>query len=107
MLDAARSDRHKYYTDAMSWIELPAAEEAQRILNNYLIENRIFMTAKLADAFRLVSVDLALVNRHYRSHKQYGLPDSFTKSADRFALLPQQMQEIEQMIQHRLHYKQA
>lgn len=107
LLDAAKPDRHKYYTDAMSWIELSAAEEAQRILNNYLIEDRIFMTAKLADAFRLVCVDLALVNGDYRSHKQYGLPDAFDRSAERFALLPQKIQEIEQMIQDRLHYEQA
>jgi hypothetical protein len=62
VLSARRQDRHKYYSDAMSWIDLSAAEEAQRVLNNYLIENRIFMPAKLADAFRLVSMDLALVN---------------------------------------------
>jgi len=107
LLNAPKRDRLRYYTDAMSWIELSKAEEAQRILNNYLIENRIFMTAKLANTFHSVSVDLALVNSDYRFHKQYDLPDSFTKSADRFALLFQQIQNIEQMIQDRLHYEQA
>jgi hypothetical protein len=107
LVSTTRANRSKCYTDAMSWIELGDAETAQRILNNYLIENRIFMTAELAEAFRAVGTDLALVNSGYRSHIQYHLPESFTESADRFATLPPRIAKIESMIQDRLHYQNA
>jgi hypothetical protein len=105
--NATRANRSKCYSDAMSWIELVDAENAQRILNNDLIENRIFMTAELAETFRAVSTDLALVNSDYRSHIQYQLPESFTESASRFATLPPSIAKIESMIQGRLHYQNA
>jgi hypothetical protein len=99
--------RNKYYNDAMAWIDLNDAENAQRNLNNYLIEHRIFMETGLAEAFRVVSVDLALVNSDYRTHKQCSVADSFSSSATRFSKVGPQIQAIEAMIQHRLHYEGA
>jgi hypothetical protein len=99
--------RNNYYNDAMAWIELNDAENAQRNLNNYLTEHRIFMETALAEAFRIVSLDLGLVNSDYRTHKQYSVADSFSSSAARFSKTEPQIRAIEAMIQRRLHYESA
>ena len=75
--ETSRGKRYKAYTDLIAWVELTDAENAQVKLNNYLIEHRIFMESRLSEAFRSVSVDLALANGDYRSHKQYGTPSAF------------------------------
>ena len=51
---AAAKDRGKYYNEAIFWLDFSEAESAQRIFHNYLVENRIFMTADLREEFSAV-----------------------------------------------------
>jgi len=102
-----RGKRYKAYTDLIAWVELNNAESAQIKLNNYLIEHRIFMESRLSEAFRSVSVDLALANGDYRSHKQFGTPSAFDSSEKHFSKTEPQIRAIEAMIQERLHYEGA
>jgi len=105
--ETPRGKRYKAYTDLIAWVELADADNAQVRLNNYLIENRIFMESRLSEAFRSVSIDLALANSNYRSHKQHGTPSAFDSGVEHFSKTEPQIRAIEAMIQERLHYEGA
>lgn len=84
VLASAPDRRLKIYSDAMEWLGLNDADRAQIDLNNYLIENGLFMTRELAEVISDVSRDLALVNNEYRLHKQYGGDKYFDRAMARF-----------------------
>src|ERR1051326_2668896 len=53
--NAQPNDRITYYLEAIEGIGIADALNQHRLLNNYLIENRIFMSGELYDAFNAVT----------------------------------------------------
>ena len=100
----AASDRSKYYSEAMFWIELNDAHSSQVKLNNYIIKNRIFMTRELEAGFTAVSVTLADALMDHRFWKEGLGHEYITSSIKKFEGLKDKIVEIEKLVQRRLLY---
>jgi hypothetical protein len=107
LLKVEKSQRRSLYNEKIDWVELSNAENAQRDLNNYLIEHRLLMSDELAEAFRGVSKELALVNVEYRNYKQYNLGNALGEGAERFTKIAPPIEQIGSLIQKRLNYEKA
>jgi len=108
--DALRkaSDRGKYFSDAMAGIYLDDAKEKQRMLHNYLIEHRIFMTDELRKKFGAVDDSLSKALTSYvvgKDSKAWELVRSGQKEV--LGNLKIMIDDVEQAIQERLHYEEA
>jgi hypothetical protein len=100
-------DRRKYYREAMEVIEIHDWKETNRLFNNYLIENRIFMTDELRSKFNAVSDALskALIDFENRNITRDG---SLWHSAETaVAELRSKIDEVEKAVQKRLRYEEA
>ena len=99
LLNIEKGKRNNLYNERVEWIDLSKAENAQGVLNNYLLEHRILMSDELAGAFQEVSKQLAIVNVTYRLYKESKLsnpssesaPNLFRQSAERFAQIASNM----------------
>ena len=103
----AASDRLKYYSEAIFWIELNDAHSAQVKLNNYIIENRIFMTPELQDGFSAVSFTLAEALIEHRQWKERLGHEFLTSSVTKVNGLKERISEVEKAVQARLRYDAA
>src|SRR6266849_6971153 len=55
LLQLQASNRNQYYGRLTFWSDLDEAKSAQRDLNNYLVQNRIFMTESLCQPFNEIN----------------------------------------------------
>jgi hypothetical protein len=55
MRNASKPDRHKVYRKAIDGINFDEAKEKHRVLSNYLIENRIFLSQDIHETARIVA----------------------------------------------------
>ncbi|MGA2589606.1 MAG: hypothetical protein ABSH32_06805 [Bryobacteraceae bacterium] len=97
------SDRRKYFTDAMAGINFDDAKEKQRIFHNYLIENRIFMTAELREKFGMLDRSLSTLLTNYSVQPAH----SAQSDQEEVNRLKNMIDEVEQLVQERLHYEEA
>jgi hypothetical protein len=100
-------DRQAYYRDALAGVQFDEAQEKRRLFNNYLIENRIFMTKELHTKFSHVSKILAQGLTSFEIGKQakdYAMQREGTKS---ITTLQPSIDEAEQAVQDRLHFGDA
>jgi hypothetical protein len=76
-------DRQKYYREAMEAIEIDDWNEKNRLFNNYLVENRIFMTDDLRSKFNAVSGTLsnALIDFENRNITKDGTPQNHDRAS--------------------------
>jgi hypothetical protein len=107
--DALRkaSDRQKCFSEAMAGIDFDDAEEKRRIFQNYLIENRIFMTDELRKKFGAVADCFSTALTSYDVGKKAndrGMEHSGRKTV---AHLKEMIDEVEQAVQERLRYEEA
>ena len=76
-------------------------------LNNYIIENRIFMTPELQDGFSAVSFTLAEALIEHRQWKERVGHELLTSSVTKVADLKERIAEVEKAVQVRLRYDAA
>jgi hypothetical protein len=101
------TDRNKYFAEAMAEVNLDEANEKQRLFQNYLIENRIFMTDDLRKQFGDANDALSTALHSYevgRKHIQSGLTISGQREVSR---LKDIIDKVELAVQKRLHYEDA
>jgi hypothetical protein len=100
-------DRQKYYREAMEVIEIDAWREKNRLFNNYLIENRIFMTDALRSKFGGVSdvLSRALIDFENRSLTKDG--SLYYSAETAVGELRSKIDPVEKEVQKRLGYGEA
>jgi hypothetical protein len=103
----AASDRPAYYREANELVELDVAEEKRRAFNNYLIENRIFMTAELRDKFGDVAKDLIEGLNSFDVGRQAKDMSLRREGIKQIGSLAPKIEEVERAVQKRLHYDEA
>jgi hypothetical protein len=103
-----KTDRQAYFSNAMAWIELSDANEKSSIFNNYLIENRIFMTDELRTKCGAINECISKALSYYDS-AMTDQNDAYTinTAREQLANLKPKIDDVEQAIQKRLHYEEA
>lgn len=100
-------DRSAYYTKITGILDLDEANNKTRILNNYLIEHRIFLSPELQQAFNVVVQSLLTGLNEFSIGKRHGdfklEQDGFNKIAG----LQNKVPDVERAVQRRLHYDEA
>jgi hypothetical protein len=107
--DALRkaSDRQKCFSEAIAGIDFDEAEEKRRIFQNYLIENRIFMTDELRKKFGSVAECFSAALTSYSVGKDANNWEMQHSGVKQVAQLKEMIDEVEQAVQERLRYEEA
>jgi hypothetical protein len=96
-------DRTAYYKKLVAALDLDAANDKQRLLNNYLIESQIFMNKELQQQFETLSHELALGLTEFSSiDRKLAL-----EGINRISELHKKMPDLAKALQKRLHYDEA
>jgi hypothetical protein len=101
----AAPDKSKYYTETIFWHKLSAAQESVRDLHNYILNNKIFLNVELSA--RLNKADEVLnsalidseISKEAKEHKL--IYEAYKNIKEKVTPL---INEIEQLVQKRLHY---
>jgi hypothetical protein len=101
------SDRQTYYREAVQGIEFDEAQEKRRVFNNYLIENRIFMTDDLRTKFGDVSKTLVEALTSYDVGKQAEDHTMQREGIRSITNLQPAIDEVEKAVQERLKFGDA
>jgi hypothetical protein len=104
----AAPDKFKYYTEAIFWHKLSAAQESVRDLHNYIVNNRIFLNVELSTRFKKADEVLysALIDSEVsrEANGRKFISEAHKKIKEEVTPL---IGEIEQLVQKRLHYDKA
>ncbi|MBI3611342.1 MAG: hypothetical protein HY204_11675 [Nitrospirae bacterium] len=104
----AAPDKFKYYTEAIFWHKLSAAQESVRDLHNYIVNNRIFLNVELSTRFNKADEVLysALIDSEVsrEANERKFISEAYKKIKEEVTPL---IGEIEQLVQKRLHYDKA
>ena len=101
------SDRAAYYREAVFWVELDDVESSQTTFHNYLIENRIFMTAELREKFSAVDAVLSEALVEHRTAHETRDFQSLRSSVEKVVQLSEKIAQVEEAVQKRLRYEEA
>jgi len=100
-------DRDGYYRKIIADIGFDDAAEKYRILNNYLIQNRIFMTSELKAKFNAVADALSRSLALYEVGKQAKDPKMQFEAVEQISALNDKISDVERAVQERLRYEEA
>lgn len=100
-------DRATYYRDAIYWVDHREAQGAQAAFHNFLVQNRIFMTAELRDKFNAVDGILYDVLNRNEVGTWSKDPTLVRSSSRQLEQISEKVTEVEAAVQERLHYGEA
>ena len=103
----AAQDRSEYYQKLTMMLDMDDAKVKNRLLNNYLIEHRIFMNAELQERFSTIVTDLQQGVSEFSMGKQVHDPQLEHDGMKRISSLQAKMPDLEKAVQQRLHYGEA
>jgi hypothetical protein len=92
--------------EAFEHKEVDDATNRQRLLQNYLLQNRIFMTDTLRDRFSAINDDLRTALINY-DNSDTGARDLAREAYEILEAVKEKLPPLEQAIQERLHYMEA
>ncbi len=98
-------DKTAAYQEAIYWVDLGEAKQAQIAFHNYIVQNRIFMNAELREKFSNVDSQLARAINACEIGKQAGSGELLREGSGIVWNLGAAVEEVEQAVQKRLHYE--
>jgi hypothetical protein len=100
-------NRVKHYQQAIYWLDLQEATRAQAELNNYLLENSIFMTEDLRQKFGAMNKALQKALTEHEVGTQAKDPALLRSSYENLIPLSDLFSQVESAVQKRLRYEEA
>ena len=101
------SDRQRYWSRTMDEIDRIDSERKQIAINNYLIENSIFMNEELRAGFRVVHDELVSALTKFGVGRQFSNHALEHEGRERITVLRPKIDDVEKAVQRRLRYEEA
>lgn len=103
----AVGDKTTVYQDAIFWVDLHDAKDAQREFHNCVVQNRIFMNDDLRGTFNHVDLQLSRAIAACDIGKRIHSGELLTEGSGIVWNLGQVVEDVERAVQQRLHYADA
>jgi hypothetical protein len=100
-------DRNQLYQDSLFWEELNRAYDALNDFHNYIVFNKIFLSSDLFDTFNTIDKAQIDVINNLRYGKEVRDHKMTHKAMQDFRAINAQLENLEKLVQKRLHYQDA